>query len=151
MAGRNPNFNTVITAKNRDKVQTASENLRDAALMLFDAARNLEGVDYKRSQQAWKDASRINSLAFWMQAAVNRYDEAPDEIPAETIAASEALIGDLGEHAPQHECTLRADGVSLCCGDRCAIENRECDCGNMDQFAYEAALETAAEKVEVPA
>lgn len=151
MAGRNPNFNTVITAKNRDQVETSSENLRDAAEMLFDAARNLGGADLKRSEQLRKEARRFNALAFWMQAAVDRYDEAPDEIPTETIAASEALIGDLGEHAPQHECTLRADGVSLCCGDRCAIENRECDCGNMDQFAYEAALETAAEKVEVPA
>ena len=151
MAGRNPNFNTVITAKNRDQVETASENLRDAAEMLFDAARNLGGADLKRSEQLRKEARRFNALAFWMQAAVNRYDEAPDEIPAQILAASDALIGDLGEHAPQHECTLRADGVSLCCGDRCAIENRECDCGNMDQFAYEAALETAAEKVEVPA
>jgi hypothetical protein len=74
MAGRKPSFDTEITEKNRDKVETASENLRDAALMLFDAARNLEGADLKRSDQARKDAGRINALAFWMQAAVNRYD-----------------------------------------------------------------------------
>lgn len=151
MAGRRPIFHTEITAENRNQVETASENLRDAALMLFEAARNLKGVDSKRGEQVRKDAGRINALAFWMQAKVDRYDETPDEIPAEILAASDALIGDLGEHAPQHECTLRADGVSLCCGDRCAIEYRECDCGNMQQFAYEAALETAAEKVEVSA
>ena len=82
MAGRKPSFNTEIKESNRDQVETASENLRDAALMLFDAARNLDGVDYKRSQQAWKDAGRINALAFWMQSAVNRYDEANVEVSA---------------------------------------------------------------------
>jgi hypothetical protein len=75
MAGRKPSFDTEITEKNRDKVETASENLRDAELMLFDAARNLEGADLKRSDQARKDAGRINALAFRMQGAVNRYDE----------------------------------------------------------------------------
>jgi len=82
MAGRKPSFNTEINESNRDKVETASENLRDAALMLFDAARNLEGADLKRSQQAWKDAGRVNALAFWMQAAVNRYDEKNVEVSA---------------------------------------------------------------------
>lgn len=82
MAGRKPNFDTEINEGNRDKVETASENLRDAALMLFDAARNLEGVDYKRRDQAWKDAGRLNALAFWMQGAVNRYDEKNVEVSA---------------------------------------------------------------------
>jgi hypothetical protein len=50
--------------------------------MLFDAARNLEGVDYKRRDQAWKDAGRLNALAFWMQGAVNRYDEKNVEVSA---------------------------------------------------------------------
>jgi hypothetical protein len=50
--------------------------------MLFDAARNLEGADLKRSDQARKDAGRINALAFWMQAAVNRYDEKNVEVSA---------------------------------------------------------------------
>ena len=131
MAGRKPSFNTEINESNRDKVETASENLRDAALMLFDAARNLEGADLKRSQQAWKDAGRVNALAFWMQAAVNRYDEA--------------------NLVPSHECELRADGVSLCHGDQCAIEGRECDCGNLEGMRAEAAQEAAAEKMEVPA
>ena len=75
MAGRKPTFNTEINEGNRNKVETASENMRDAALMLFEAARNLEGVDLKRREQARKDAGRINALAFWIQAAVDRYDE----------------------------------------------------------------------------
>ena len=75
MAGRKPTFKTDITEKNRDQVETASENMRDAALMLFEAARNLEGVDLKRREQAREAAGRINALAFWMQAAVDRYDE----------------------------------------------------------------------------
>jgi hypothetical protein len=75
MAGRKPTFNTEITEMNRNQVETASENMRDAALMLFEAARNLDGVDYKRREQAWKDARRINALAFWIQGAVDRYDE----------------------------------------------------------------------------
>jgi hypothetical protein len=82
MAGRKPTFNTEINERNRDKVEAASENLRDAALMLFEAARNLEHADLKRRDQAWKDAGRINSLAWWMQAAVNRYDEKNVEVPA---------------------------------------------------------------------
>lgn len=75
MAGRIPNFDTEVTESNRDQVETASENMRDAALKLFEAARNLDLVDSKRSHQAWKDASRINKLAFRMQAKVDRYDE----------------------------------------------------------------------------
>jgi hypothetical protein len=82
MAGRKPTFNTEITEKNRNQVETASENMRDAALMLFEAARNLKGADLKRADQAWKDAGRINSLAWWMQAAVNRYDEKNVEVSA---------------------------------------------------------------------
>jgi hypothetical protein len=82
MAGRKPTFNTEITAMNRNQVETASENMRDAALMLFEAARNLKDADLKRADQAWKDAGRINSLAWWMQAAVNRYDEKNVEVSA---------------------------------------------------------------------
>ena len=82
MAGRKPTFNAEINERNRDKVETASENLRDAALMLFEAARNLKDADLKRADQAWKDAGRINSLAWRMQAAVNRYDEKNVEVSA---------------------------------------------------------------------
>jgi len=82
MAGRKPTFNTEITEKNRNQVETASENMRDAALMLFEAARNLKDADLKRADQAWKDAGRLNSLAWWMQAAVNRYDEKNVEVSA---------------------------------------------------------------------
>lgn len=69
---------------------------------------------------------------------------APDEIPAQFLENSKV---DYGDFAPIHECTLRADGVSLCCGDRCAIEYRECDCGDMVQFAYEASLEPIEQEV----
>ena len=70
MAGRKANF-VKATEETCDQVQAISENLRDAALKLFEAARSMEKVDYAAAMKLWKEANRFNGVAWSMQASVD--------------------------------------------------------------------------------
>lgn len=77
MAGRNPIY-VKATAENVEQVEQISENLRDAASKLFDAAREMEQVNYLESKKLWAQARKINSIAWLMDASAMRLHSQPN-------------------------------------------------------------------------